>query len=215
MRWIDRSPVAGAQYWLEDVDLNGARSMHGPIAVSSGPASPQAFARVAIGNSAALTVASTVCPRVQHPRSRSCSCAAAHRNHPQHRIPTRRRSRSKSLRGPRRLVSHHPATTGRCRTQPCRESQHPASLRRRRRAADSNHWRLNLVRSASRHRVLRHRHRHALLRSACVLARLRRRPRTQDLRRSSRWKFWPATAELHPDRGTERPHYLFCGSVAR
>ncbi len=58
--WIDRSPVAGAQYWLEDVDLNGARSMHGPIAVSSGPASPQAFARVAIGNSAALTMASTV-----------------------------------------------------------------------------------------------------------------------------------------------------------
>ena len=62
--WIDRAPVAGAQYWLEDVDLNGARSMHGPIAVSSGPPSPQAFARVAIGNSAALNSASPVAPAV-------------------------------------------------------------------------------------------------------------------------------------------------------
>ena len=58
--WIDRSPVAGAQYWLEDVDLNGARIMHGPIAVSSGPPSPQAFARAASGNSSALTVSATV-----------------------------------------------------------------------------------------------------------------------------------------------------------
>ena len=58
--WIDRAPASGAQYWLEDVDLNGARTMHGPIAVSAGPPSPQAIARVSSGNSAALTVASTV-----------------------------------------------------------------------------------------------------------------------------------------------------------
>jgi uncharacterized repeat protein (TIGR01451 family) len=33
--WIDPSaPVAGASYWLEDVDVNGARTMHGPISVS-------------------------------------------------------------------------------------------------------------------------------------------------------------------------------------
>ncbi len=58
--WIDRSATPGASYWLEDVDLNGARTMHGPIAVSSGPPSPQAVARVSSGDSAALTVASTV-----------------------------------------------------------------------------------------------------------------------------------------------------------
>lgn len=35
--WIDPSaPVAGASYWLEDVDVNGIRTMHGPISVTSG-----------------------------------------------------------------------------------------------------------------------------------------------------------------------------------
>ena len=29
--WIDPYPIAGAVYWLEDVDLNGTRTMHGPI----------------------------------------------------------------------------------------------------------------------------------------------------------------------------------------
>lgn len=29
--WIDRSPQPGALYWLEDVDLNGTRTMHGPV----------------------------------------------------------------------------------------------------------------------------------------------------------------------------------------
>jgi uncharacterized repeat protein (TIGR01451 family) len=43
--WIDRLPVNGGVYWLEDVDLNGTRTMHGPIAVEAGPATPQAFAR--------------------------------------------------------------------------------------------------------------------------------------------------------------------------
>lgn len=33
--WIDSSPVPGALYWLEDIDLNGARTMHGPVSVES------------------------------------------------------------------------------------------------------------------------------------------------------------------------------------
>ncbi|HEV2400268.1 MAG TPA: C25 family cysteine peptidase [Candidatus Sulfotelmatobacter sp.] len=33
--WIDPSNVAGATYWLEDVDTNGARTMHGPISISA------------------------------------------------------------------------------------------------------------------------------------------------------------------------------------
>ncbi|HEV2697547.1 MAG TPA: C25 family cysteine peptidase, partial [Terriglobales bacterium] len=40
--WIDRSGVA-ASYWLEDVDLNGTRTMHGPISMES-VVSPQPMA---------------------------------------------------------------------------------------------------------------------------------------------------------------------------
>ena len=34
--WIDRSPSPGALYWLEDVDLNGTRTMHGPVSLQAG-----------------------------------------------------------------------------------------------------------------------------------------------------------------------------------
>jgi uncharacterized repeat protein (TIGR01451 family) len=35
--WIDPSAgVTGAAYWLEDIDVNGTRTMHGPISVSAG-----------------------------------------------------------------------------------------------------------------------------------------------------------------------------------
>ncbi|HZR66755.1 MAG TPA: C25 family cysteine peptidase [Terriglobales bacterium] len=33
--WIDHGAGAGALYWLEDVDLNGTRTLHGPISVES------------------------------------------------------------------------------------------------------------------------------------------------------------------------------------
>lgn len=34
--WIDSSPAAGsAQYWLEDVDINGTRTLHGPVAANA------------------------------------------------------------------------------------------------------------------------------------------------------------------------------------
>lgn len=29
--WIDRTPSAGSTYWLEDVDLDGTRTLHGPV----------------------------------------------------------------------------------------------------------------------------------------------------------------------------------------
>jgi uncharacterized repeat protein (TIGR01451 family) len=36
--WIDPSAaMSGATYWLEDIDVNGTRTMHGPVAVSAGP----------------------------------------------------------------------------------------------------------------------------------------------------------------------------------
>jgi uncharacterized repeat protein (TIGR01451 family) len=35
--WVDPSaPVEGTSYWLEDVDVNGTRTMHGPISVQAG-----------------------------------------------------------------------------------------------------------------------------------------------------------------------------------
>ncbi|HEY1799727.1 MAG TPA: C25 family cysteine peptidase [Terriglobales bacterium] len=37
--WLDRNPPANS-YWLEDVDLNGTRTLHGPIAIESAPSSP-------------------------------------------------------------------------------------------------------------------------------------------------------------------------------
>ncbi len=37
--WIDPSVgIAGASYWLEDVDVNGTRTMHGPVSVEAGTA---------------------------------------------------------------------------------------------------------------------------------------------------------------------------------
>ena len=29
--WIDRAPESGAVYWIEDVDVHGARTLHGPV----------------------------------------------------------------------------------------------------------------------------------------------------------------------------------------
>ena len=46
--WIDRSPVDGGLYWLEDVDLNGSRTMYGPISVESGPSPTHAVTRSAM-----------------------------------------------------------------------------------------------------------------------------------------------------------------------
>lgn len=34
-RWVDNSPAAGSSYWIEDIDLNGTRTLHGPISVDS------------------------------------------------------------------------------------------------------------------------------------------------------------------------------------
>ena len=36
--WIDRSATSAASYWLEDVDLNGNHTMHGPVTAEAAPA---------------------------------------------------------------------------------------------------------------------------------------------------------------------------------
>lgn len=33
--WRDRSPVGGARYWLQEVNLDGRRALHGPVAANS------------------------------------------------------------------------------------------------------------------------------------------------------------------------------------
>jgi len=41
--WIDpASPVAGATYWLEDIDVNGTHTMHGPVSVGGTQSGTQA-----------------------------------------------------------------------------------------------------------------------------------------------------------------------------
>ena len=49
-QWVDPQGVAGASYWIEDVDLNGARTMHGPVSADSSgetsePVAPAALLR--------------------------------------------------------------------------------------------------------------------------------------------------------------------------
>ena len=64
--WIDKSPIAGAEYWLEDVDLNGTRTMHGPINVQSMAAAvqngAQAMVRAATLQDLARPVAKLAAP---------------------------------------------------------------------------------------------------------------------------------------------------------
>lgn len=45
--WIDASPQPETLYWLEDVDLNGNHTMHGPVAVQTTGASVQPMVRPA------------------------------------------------------------------------------------------------------------------------------------------------------------------------
>jgi len=45
--WIDHSPTAGGVYWLEDVDLNGTRTMHGPVSLQGASVAPVSEIRAA------------------------------------------------------------------------------------------------------------------------------------------------------------------------
>ncbi len=58
--WMDRSASAGALYWLEDVDLNGTRTLHGPISaqVQSVTEMPRAMAQTI--TQAAIAQAKTI-----------------------------------------------------------------------------------------------------------------------------------------------------------
>jgi len=38
--WIDRTPASAGLYWLEDVDVNGTRTIHRPVPVEANAALP-------------------------------------------------------------------------------------------------------------------------------------------------------------------------------
>ena len=41
-RWIDARPTSETTYWIEDVDINGTRTMHGPVSIGTAPAETRA-----------------------------------------------------------------------------------------------------------------------------------------------------------------------------
>lgn len=54
-RWVDNSPSPGASYWIEDIDLNGTSTLHGPVSAGSLNASAVANANaIAIARSAMI-----------------------------------------------------------------------------------------------------------------------------------------------------------------
>jgi uncharacterized repeat protein (TIGR01451 family) len=61
-RWIDTSQSVGGVYWLEDVDLNGTRTLHGPVALDAATsASPAVTSRSAMIQD--LTTSAKLAPR--------------------------------------------------------------------------------------------------------------------------------------------------------
>src|SRR5262249_34384508 len=52
--WIDRTPSSSGMYWLEDVDVNGTRTLHGPVQAEQAAAMAQfAQSATALGFSSA------------------------------------------------------------------------------------------------------------------------------------------------------------------
>ena len=53
-RWVDSNPPRGGVYWIEDVDINGTRTMHGPASVESVSTPPAATFAVSAQSSPLL-----------------------------------------------------------------------------------------------------------------------------------------------------------------
>ncbi len=47
-RWIDTQPAPGAIYWIEDVDINGTRTLHGPANIQSAAQAPASIEAPAV-----------------------------------------------------------------------------------------------------------------------------------------------------------------------
>jgi len=68
--WIDQAATAASAYWLEDLDLNGERTLHGPISASLTPSGASAVSSATMSEfasaAAAVPSASHVVENVQH-----------------------------------------------------------------------------------------------------------------------------------------------------
>lgn len=68
-RWTDRRPVPGAIYWIESIDLDGTRKMHGPVVAQLGT---QSAAR-SMSSQSAGSAQSTDSPTLAHLNARAAS----------------------------------------------------------------------------------------------------------------------------------------------
>ncbi len=68
--WIDSAPTSASTYWLEDIDLNGERTLHGPVSASLTASSAKAVSSATMSEfasaAARVPVASHVVQNVQH-----------------------------------------------------------------------------------------------------------------------------------------------------
>ena len=169
-RWIDAQPAPDSVYWIEDVDINGTRTLHGPANVQSSAfapaeavtAAPQNISRPAMQMRAPAGGSVQPMLRLSTPRPIFPVAAAQHS-----RLHRRRSRRHQNRRGPGRLVFRSLQPTRRRGPGSQHRSALPASLRRGRGAAHPSHGR-------RLPRILWHRHRHAFLRHTHLLARPRK-----------------------------------------
>jgi uncharacterized repeat protein (TIGR01451 family) len=55
--WMDSSPASSGLYWLEDLDLNGTRTLHGPVQIEQQGTTPSASRTITVQTSARITSA--------------------------------------------------------------------------------------------------------------------------------------------------------------
>lgn len=58
--WMDRASTPGASYWIEDIDLNGTRTMHGPVTAQGAGTVEPAVARMIAGMQRPVTSAAVI-----------------------------------------------------------------------------------------------------------------------------------------------------------
>ena len=80
-RWIDSQPSAGASYSIEDVDINGTRTMHGPASFRIASPAERKFAVLRLTPSLGLATLASSCvptPRPSASRLPGCYHSAPH-----------------------------------------------------------------------------------------------------------------------------------------
>ena len=200
--WIDSSANAGSgPYWLEDVDVNGTRILHGPVSPAA-----STNAQLASDATSAVTVnqlnqaqPAAALTGVSHPVENVLPDTLPTVAQQQKQFELAATSRSKNIREARRLVLRNAAATDPSWVGRECGSGIPASLRRGHRAADTDHRRLRRpwrFRSSGCNLFLRHRNRYAILRHQSLLARGGRIARRADSPFTALRRFESASRKL-------------------